>query len=138
MPPRTTSAKIKLPRKGREPTVQAPSGATFDPKHMVRPMKVFPVHQSEITSLSLLNNLVAGFLAGAFSLFFLGVGVVLDLAIEGRFGEAGLGDSDKVLLYCVVPILGVLALILAGAGILAIRKRRSTWEQIESESKEVS
>lgn len=101
-------------------------------------MKVFPVHQSEMISLSLLNNLVTGFFAGASSLLLLGVSVVINLAIEGKFGEVGLGDGDKVLLYCVVPIFGVLALILAGAGIFAIRKRRSTWKQIESESKKVS
>ena len=138
MPLRKTGAIIKLPQKGKELITKAPSGATFRPIHMERTMRVFPVHQSEMISLSLLNNLVTGFFAGASSLIFLGAGVVIDLAIEGKFGEVGLGDGDKVLLYCVVPIFCVLALVLAGAGIFAIRKRRSTWEQIEGESKEVS
>lgn len=112
-------------------------GSVFNSIHMRRPMKVFPVHQSEITSLSFLNNLVTGFFSAAFSLFFLGVGIVIDLAVEGKFGGVGLSESDRVLLYCVAPLVGGLAILSIGAGIWATVKRKSTWAQIEGECTEV-
>ena len=66
-------------------------------------MKVFPVHESEIASLSLLTNLVTSFFSGASAALLFGIGVLVDLTLEGQFATGQFTESGRILFYLVVP-----------------------------------
>jgi len=134
-----TITTIHPPEGGKEQqvTTQTPLGALFRPIHMERPMKVFPIHESEVSGLSLLNNLVTGFWSGASGLLLLAIGLIIDLAVEGQLISGQLTESGRVLLLCVTPLCGLIAFALFIAGWLAKGKRASIWRRIEEESIEI-
>lgn len=99
-------------------------------------MKVFPVHESDISSLSLLNNLVTLFFSGASATLLFGIGILVDLAIEGHFVAGQTTESGRVLLLVVVPICIVFTVALTLIGFWVRGKRQSIWQKIEDESTE--
>lgn len=135
MVPKKKGATIQPLKRGATPQVQL--GAVFRPIPMERPMKVYPVHGSDIISLSLLNTLVTGLWSGASALIFLGIGIIIDLAVGGQFTAGQLTESGRVLLICVAPLCGVLGLASFIAGWIVRGKRESIWDKIERESTEV-
>lgn len=112
-------------------------GAKFRPVHMERHMRVFPVDESEIVSLSILNDLTTAFFSGASTLFVLSVGIVIDLALQDQYWGNYTTEHSKFLLYILVPIFIVAAILLLLAGIWALRKRTSVWDNINNSCTEI-
>ena len=115
-------------------------GARFAVSHLERPMNVYPIHESELSSISFLNPLVTGFASVGSALLLFAVGLIVDLAIEGQFSQDEMGNNQlnefgRALLIIVTPTLGALALICFGGAILAWRKRDSIWSEIKSQSR---
>lgn len=111
------------------------TGARFNVEHLVRPMKVYPVHESELDTISFLNPLVAGFLSVGSALLLFAIGLLVDLAVEGQFAEGGITAYGKALAQIVAPTLIGLGILSYLAGGLAWRKRRSVWRKIRDESR---
>ena len=135
MASRKKGATMQRAKKGAIPQVS--SGSRFLSTHMERTMKVFPVNESEILSLSSFNNLVTGFWSGASGLLLLGIGVMIDLAIEGQFAAGQLTESGKILLWILAPVLFVGGIMLGFCGFWAKGKRKTIWENIEAGCKEI-
>jgi hypothetical protein len=105
-------------------------GATVTPLYVKRQMKVYAIHGHEIDTLSLFNATattcftIAAFIASA------GLSIWINRIFYADLTPAGIVAS-----YYVAPGLIVLALIFVIIGIVAICKRRSTWNMIKSESR---
>ena len=123
------------PQDREESKALAEVGAHFALRHLERPMNVYPVHESELESISFLNPLVTALFSIGSALILFALGLIADLAVEGQLVAGSLNPYGRALLFLVTPVLGVLGLASYIGGIAALRKRRSIWRQIKDESR---
>jgi hypothetical protein len=104
------------------------TGATVQSQYMVRTMKCYPVHESEMEMLSTLTTEATIF----FSLASLSIGYALSIWINGSF-VVTLTDKAKNAL-AVAPIALTAGLILLGIAIYQVVRREGLWGRIKKEA----
>ena len=100
-------------------------------------MRVFPVDESEIISLSMLNDLTTGFFSGASTAFILSIGIIIDMALQGQYWGNYSTELGRIFLCLLFPILAVVAVILLVCGIWTLKKRSSIWDNIRKSCIEI-
>lgn len=104
-------------------------GALLHTMHVERTVKIYPVVESELKTLSILNSLALVFSSVGTGLLTFAVGVVTDAAVQGQ-----LTDYGRALVCVVAPVFGTLALISYGIAVAAWRSRGSELSRIREES----
>ncbi len=115
--------------KWAEPAGVMQPGSGFKNISLMRPMKVYPVQESEVQSLGLLNQLVTGFFSASSGFAFFALGL---------WAQAESGDKQPTstfwLLFWVCVFVALIFLVIGG---LCVRQRKSVWQKIQDEAKEI-
>ena len=122
-------AENRTPPEEQRKQFTSESGAFFRILHMERRVRVYPLQEGEMTTLSVFNTLAIVFFSAGTGLLTFAVGLITDSIIEGR-----LTDSSRVLVYAVTPLCLVLALLSYCVAIWALRSRSSELDRIREES----
>lgn len=107
----------------------APAGATMQAQYMARTMKCYPVHESELETLSTLNAASTVFTSIGSACLAFAVGI----ATNAAFAET-MTPVAQVATGLGAPVLAVIALVFYGLGIGASLRRRSLWDKIKREA----
>lgn len=97
-------------------------------------MNVYPVFESEVSNLSMLNNLVTGLFSAGFSFLLLAIGIIVDLLTADKLNW----DSELNRLIIVVAIVfAMIAVISFVFGWWARNQRESIWDKIKKACREI-
>lgn len=107
------------------PARTSPAGSQLFMLHAQRVMKVYPIVESELNTITTMNWLSSlGFSIGGLFL-----GIVLNIWIGSSF-YTELVPEAKIMVHLVAPISLGLSIIFFGISILAVIFRGSTWRAV--------
>ena len=104
-------------------------GAVFHTYHMGRTVRIYPITEGELKTISIMNTLAIVFFSIGSALLSFALGIIVNCAIDGQLTEVA-----NTLLRVVAPICGVLGIISYVIGILALVTRKSELGRISKES----
>jgi hypothetical protein len=129
MPPGGSRGEIKDDVRSNLHTEDA-AGAVIYPDYATREVKIYPVFESEVRSLSAFNTLGNVAFSVAASLASTATGIWINAAFAGNPTAEG-----TILSRVFAPCLCALALAVLLLALWAIRQRKSVWSAIDRESK---
>jgi hypothetical protein len=114
-----------------QPTIGGPdtSGATVQPQYMGRTMKCYPVQETEIEMLAVLNTQATLFFAAATG----AAGYAFSIWTNAQFVEK-LTPTAKVASDGLMPVLIAVAVIFGAIGVYSAFRRGGLWDKIKKES----
>jgi hypothetical protein len=107
-------------------------GATVNNLYVQREVKVYGIHESEVDTLSYLNDQATIFFASA---SFLGV-VAVTIWLNLEFAEHSTPTGDMLMEY-VAPFLLIISLVLLYIARSATKRRSSTWDAVKRGSRPI-
>jgi amino acid permease len=105
-------------------------GATVSNLYVQREVKVYGIHESEVDTLSYLNDQATIFFTTA---SFLG-GVAITIWLNWAFAERATLTGDILTEY-IAPLLLIISLVLLYVARSATKRRSSTWEEVKRGSR---
>ena len=123
-----------LPREeGPTPAAAAATGALVQSFYAVRDMRIYPVAEHELESLTTMNMLNTALLAVGIGLISLAIGIAANYA----FAEKITPEGDVLTKFGapILAVLGIVAFLFCG---FTLKKRNAIWDTIRSESKSTS
>ena len=122
--------KSKRPEERRQGAARFPrEGAVFQTYNMERTVRIYPITEGELKTISIMNTLAIVFFSLGSALLSFALGIIVNCAIEGQLTEVA-----NTLLRVVAPICGILSLISYGIGIWALIAKKSELGRIGKES----
>lgn len=119
---------------GSIPSGQSAQGAIFTPAYVERVVRVFAIQEGEVDSIALANTLSTVF----FSIFSGLATLALSIWVNASFySSTAMPPAAEVLCKFGAPICVALSLVFLALGFWIRRRRSSTWERIQKESKAV-
>ena len=105
---------------------EVPSGATMQPRYMMRTLDTYPVSDSEMQTISSLGADAATKFSSATFFFTLGASIWVNATFYSEFTPIA-----KLAVYYVAPFLVLVSAYCAIRGVLAQRNRDSAWDEIK-------
>lgn len=108
---------------------QTAGGATVQSEYMGRTMKCYPVHETEMESLSTMNTEATVFFSSMSACIALAAGIVTNAIFAERSTE-----MSKFATLIGAPFLGGLAILFGCLGVYTAYRRSALWGRIKQEA----
>jgi hypothetical protein len=101
----------------------------MQPQYMGRTMKCYPLHESEMGTLSILNTQATVFFSAATGAFGYAVSIWTNAAFAGAPTE-----TARIATHTIAPLVAIAGVVFSIIALICAVQRRGVWERIKKES----